>query len=70
MAAALLPDIRWRAVDENGEVIPFALLYSWAAGTSTPISTYSDSGLSSANSNPQVADAGGLFGPIFMSATG
>lgn len=70
MAAALLPEIRWRAIDENGEVLPGAQLYSYAAGTSTPQSTYSDSALTTPNTNPVVADAGGLFGPIFLSATG
>lgn len=70
MSAALLPEIRWRAIDENGEVLPGAQLYSFAAGTSTPLATYSDSDLTIANTNPVVADAGGLFGPIFVSATG
>jgi len=70
MAAALLPEIRWRAIDENGDVIPFALLYAWTVGTSTPASTFSDSALTTANTQPQVADAGGLFGPIYLSPTG
>lgn len=70
MAAALLPEIRWRAIDADGEVIAGALLYSWAAGTSTPLSTYSDSDLTIANTQPLVADAGGLFGPIYLQPTG
>lgn len=70
MAAALLPEIRWRAIDEASNVIPGALLYTWAAGTSTPLATYSDSALTIANTNPVVANAGGLFGPIYLRATG
>lgn len=70
MAAALLPEIRWRAIDEDGEVIPGALLYSWSAGSSTPLSTYSDSDRTVPNTQPQVADAGGLFGPIYLSPVG
>ncbi len=70
MAAALLPEIRWRAIDEDGEPIAGALLYSWIAGMSTPLATYSDSDLTIANTNPVVADGGGLFGPIYLSPQG
>ena len=39
-------------------------------GTSTPKGTFSDVALSSANTDPVVADADGLFGPIFTDTQG
>src|SRR5947207_7538163 len=50
-----------------GVTLPGALLYTYAAGTSTPESTYSDANLETANSNPVVANSGGLLGPIYLS---
>jgi hypothetical protein len=41
-------------------------LYFYTTGTSTPLDTYSDSGLSVANSNPVIADANGLFDDIHL----
>ena len=39
------------------------------AGATTPLTTYSDAGLSSANTNPVVADGTtGAFGPIYLQA--
>lgn len=43
-----------------------SLLYFYEAGTSTPLDTYTSQDLSSANANPVVADAYGLFGPIYL----
>lgn len=70
MAAALLPEIRWRAIGPDGEPIAGALLYSWVAGQSTLLATYSDSDLLIANTNPVEADGAGLFGPIYLSPQG
>lgn len=42
-------------------------LYFYTTGTSTPITTYSNVGLSSANTNPVIADAYGRFAEIFVS---
>lgn len=53
-------------VDGNGNVRASAKLYFYGTGTSTPANTYSDSGLSVTNANPVVADANGLFGPIYL----
>lgn len=54
------------AVDPTG--IPYAggQLFFYASGTSTPLSTYSDQGLTTPNANPVVANASGLFGNIFL----
>jgi hypothetical protein len=56
--------------DSNGDPISGARLYFYAAGTSTPKDTYSDSALTTANSNPVVANSAGLFGPIFLAEGG
>lgn len=42
-----------------------AKLFSYAAGTTTKINTFTSSALSTPNSNPLVADANGLFTNIF-----
>src|SRR4051812_23453381 len=43
------------------------LLHFYESGTTTPLNTYSNSGLSVANANPVVADANGTFDDIFLS---
>jgi hypothetical protein len=48
----------FQAQDATG-VLPGALLYSYAAGTTTPLATYTDQGGLSANANPVVCDANG-----------
>ena len=70
MGAALLPEVRWRAIDENGQPIAGAKLFSYVAGTSTPQALYADSNLTTPLSNPVVADSGGLFVGLYMLATG
>lgn len=69
MPATLMPLLRFRAVDANGKPYPGAKLYFFEAGAATtPQDTYSDVDLAPGhvNANPVVADAGGLFGPIFF----
>lgn len=64
----------FQAVDINGNPLAGALLYFYATGTTTPISTYQDSGLStpsttvlqSDGSFAIVADASGIFAPIYI----
>jgi hypothetical protein len=53
--------------DTNGNPRAGAKLYFYTTGTTTPLATYSNSGLSVANANPVVADSAGLFGEIFLS---
>jgi hypothetical protein len=50
----------------EGAAQPLSTLTFSLTGTSTLQSTYSDSGLTSANTNPVVADAYGYFGEIFL----
>lgn len=52
--------------DDSGIVLNGGLLYFYETGTSTPLDTYSDKNLSSANANPVVADSAGRFGDIFL----
>jgi hypothetical protein len=62
----LAPVARQRVFSGLGVVLPGALLNTYAAGTTTPQNTFSDQALTSANTNPIVADSGGLFGPIYV----
>lgn len=62
-----LPPPFFTALDANGNPYAGAKLYFYVTGTSTPKDTYSDAALSTPNANPVVADAGGVFGSIFMS---
>lgn len=67
--SALFAPPRYSPMSGNGTSYPAAKLYFYETGTSTPKNTYSDSGLVTPNANPVVADANGLFGPIYL-ATG
>ena len=53
----------------TGAPMSGALAYFYETGTSTPKDTYSDSALTTANTNPVVADASGRFSDIFLSGT-
>jgi len=64
MSNYLTPNLR--AVDNDGVPISGAKLYFYETGTSTPLATYSDEALTSANSNPVVADANGFFDRIYL----
>jgi len=52
--------------DGNGVPRAGAKLFFYQTGTTTPQATYADGGLVSLNSNPVVADANGLFPPIYF----
>lgn len=54
-----------RALDANGDPLSGALAYIYETGTTTPETTYSDTALSAANTNPIVADSAGRFGQAF-----
>jgi len=69
---ARLIDPSFRAVDSNGVPIAGAKLNVFEAGTTTPINTFSDSALSSANANPVIASLTGndtgIFPDMFVAA--
>lgn len=52
----------------DGDGVPYvgAKAYFYAVGTTTAISTYSDSDLTTANSSPVESDADGRFDPIYL----
>lgn len=56
-------------LDSNGNTYPGAKLYFYETGTSTPASTYTDAALTTAHTNPVVADAQGVFAPIYLADT-
>lgn len=59
---------RATALDANGFPISGAKLNFYVTGTSTPLGTFSDQALTSANTNPVVADGNGRFGEIWLQA--
>jgi len=68
MAGNLFYYPRIIAID-NGVVVPGAKLIFTATGTSTPQAVYTDIALSVAHDDPVVADANGVFDPIYMDAS-
>lgn len=59
MAVQLLPTIRQQFLDSSGVPLAAGQLFSYVAGTTTPLVTYSDSAGSVPNTNPIVLDAAG-----------
>jgi hypothetical protein len=55
------PDPDLRIVDANGVPISGGLIWTYLAGTTTPVATYTDVGLTIPNSNPIVAGSDGRF---------
>jgi len=55
----VMPVPRIQFLDADGDPLSGGKLYTYAAGTTNNLATYSDSALSSANANPVVLDAGG-----------
>jgi hypothetical protein len=62
---ALLFDARFRALDSSGNAYSGAKLNVYTAGTTTPITLYTTSALSTTQANPVVADSAGRFAQIF-----
>jgi len=66
MAKLGQPTISLLAVDANGKPVSNAGLYVYTAGTTTPVTTYSDEAMTTANAHPVVANAAGRFGPVYV----
>jgi parallel beta-helix repeat protein len=49
-----------------GAVVPGAKLYFYLSGTSTPVATYTTPALDVEHASPVVADADGVFAPIYL----
>jgi len=56
---SLMPEPRQRYFNNNGSVAAGCLLYTYAAGTSTPKATYTDSAGTTPHANPVVLDSKG-----------
>lgn len=50
----------------GGDIEPGARLHWYLEGTTTPVTTFANEGLSVANPNPVIADANGRFGAIWL----
>jgi hypothetical protein len=62
-----LPDLFRQIVDTTGEpILDGALLHTYESNTTNNLTTYSDSALTTANTNPLVANSAGVVGPIYM----
>ena len=59
MAGSLLLPFVLGAMDANGDPVAGGKLNTYAAGTSTPLATYSDSALAVLNANPVILSAAG-----------
>jgi hypothetical protein len=72
MAVALSPvaGAGWQFFDNSGAVLTGGLLYTYTAGTTTPVTTYQDSAGSVANANPVVLDAAGRISAQVWLTTG
>lgn len=57
----------WQVLDGNGTPLPGAKASFFASGTTTPMTVYTDIGLTVAHATPVVADANGVFPPIYLS---
>lgn len=66
MAVGALFTNPWVSPLKTGAVVPASKLTFTLTGTGTAANTYSDSALTVANANPVVADAEGVFGPIYL----
>ncbi len=66
MATLDMASTPWRAVDENGRPVKQALMYVYVNNTTTPVTTYSDSAMTTANAHPIVANGGGFFGLVYV----
>lgn len=58
MPYQLIPDIRARYFDSNGDPLAGGKLYTYVAGTTVPIASYSDNS-GTPNTNPVILDADG-----------
>lgn len=59
MPGFVIPAPVFRAFDSNGAPLAGGKLYSYAAGTSTPLATYQDEQLTTPHTNPVILDASG-----------
>jgi hypothetical protein len=59
IALSPLAGAAWQFLDNSGNVLTYGRLYIYAAGTTTPITTYGNLSGSIVNSNPIILDSAG-----------
>lgn len=59
MSASLIPTPVMQFFDSNGNPLSGGKVYTYAAGTSTPLATYTDQGGATPNANPVILDSRG-----------
>lgn len=64
----VMPNPKFTGFDNSGDIVPLGLLYTYAAGTTTPLATYSDVDLETENANPVVLDGAGRA-TVFLAAS-
>ena len=57
---------RLHAFDANGDPLSGGKLWFYQTGTTTPLNTFSEETLTTANTNPVEADSAGRFGDIYL----
>lgn len=67
--ASLVQNPRVVVVDSAGTPRANAKRYLYSSGTLTPLTSYSDAGLTTSHANPQVADSSGVFAPAYLPST-
>lgn len=68
MAGTIAPWVYSYFTDNNGDPLNAGTVTTYAAGTTTPLATYSDSALTTPNANPVVLDSAGRC-TMYLSAT-
>lgn len=65
----VLQEPRVVIVDSTGTPYALARRYIYSAGTTTPLTTYTDSALTTPHAVPQVANSAGVFAPAYLPGT-
>jgi hypothetical protein len=63
---SLAPSPIFQFLDQNGDPLAGAMLFTYLSGTSTPDPVFHDANLTVPWTNPAIADAGGFFISIYM----
>jgi hypothetical protein len=56
-------------LSSGGSLLPGSKLYFYRTATTTPQNTYQDIALATPHANPVIADAAGVFAPIYLDAS-
>lgn len=70
VSISLFAGAGWQFFDNSGAVLTGGLLYTYTAGTTTPVTTYQDSAGATPNANPVVLDASGRVSAEVWLTTG